>query len=276
MSQALPQISVLLPVYNAEKTIAMAIESILNQSFKDFELILIDDGSRDQTLKVIEPYLAKDSRIVLLKNPQNMRLAKSLNRGIEIARGKYLARMDADDYSYPDRFEKQFSYMEAHPDVGISGGTMEVVDANDNLTSIRRYFLEDEIIRQNIFYFSPFCHPAIIMRKSVIDQVGGFVHEYNPAEDYELYFRIGKISKFGNLDDVLLRYKILDSSMTGKQTWAMEKKSIQIRWKYFKSPEYHVKLIHRIYNFMHFVSLYILSSKLKVIIYQALRDEKAK
>jgi glycosyltransferase involved in cell wall biosynthesis len=276
MSRRSPLISVILPVFNAEMTIAVAIESILSQSFRDFELILIDDGSKDQTLKVIEPYVGKDSRIVLLKNPQNMRLARSLNRGIEVARGKYLARMDADDYSYPDRLEKQFRYMEAHPEIGVSGGTMEVVDSLDRVTSIRRYFLEDGEIRKNIFYFSPFCHPAIIIRKSVIDKVGGFIHEYNPAEDYELYFRIGKISHFGNLNDTLLRYKILETSMTGKQTWSMEKKSIQIRWLYFNSPEYKVKMVHRIYNFLHFISLYILPSRTKVFIYQALRDERAK
>lgn len=123
-----PQVTVLLPVYNGEKYIAQAIESILNQSFRNFELRIIDDGSKDSSVKIVQSY--SDPRIRIVKNPQNLGLVQTLNRGITLIKSEYLARMDADDIALPDRLEKQLLFMQARPEVGLLGGAIQLVDEN--------------------------------------------------------------------------------------------------------------------------------------------------
>src|SRR5438270_280343 len=117
MKKNIPKISVIMPAYNAQKYISQAIESILNQTFKDFELIIIDDASQDNTAKIIGDFARKDNRIIYLRNKENLKLSKALNLGIKKAQGKYIARMDADDISLPDRLDKQFSFMEKHQEI---------------------------------------------------------------------------------------------------------------------------------------------------------------
>lgn len=263
-----------MPVYNAERYIAEAIESILNQTFKDFEFIIIDDFSTDNTWEIIQEYAKKDKRIIPLRNKENLKLSKTLNKGIAITKGKYIARMDADDISVEDRLQKQFDYMEKKSDVGIVGGTMEIRDLNNRIIGKRRYNLTDEQIRKKIYRYSPFCHPLVMIRKSVLNQIGGYDERWNPAEDYELYFRIGKCSKFANLDDILLIYRMVPKSMTIGSAKKMDLKTIKIRKKYSNEDPYKMSLFDRVYTFLQCLAIYIVPKKCKIWLFHFLRDSK--
>lgn len=267
-----PKISVLMPAYNSEKYIGVAIESILNQTFSDFEFIIIDDCSKDKTWNIITTYAAKDDRIIPLRNEINMREAKTLNRGIGIARGKYIARIDNDDWSYPDRLKKQYNFMEEHSDVGISGGTINICDGNLQPKSQRKYALSDKQIRQKMFRYSPFCHPTVIIRRSILILTGLYNPDYYPPNDYELYFRIGLHSKFANLSDTLLKYRVLDNSITHTSTKRLEILTIAIRNKYAKA--YHMTFFDRLYNILQYLSIFIIPSWIKIRIFNFFRDDK--
>lgn len=271
-TQNKPLVSVVLPAYNAEKYLAEAIESIVNQTFKDFELIIINDCSKDQTLRIAQEYAKKDARILVLNNEENLRLSKTLNKGISYSKGKYIARMDADDVSTPERFKLQVDYLESHPDVGILGGSMLITDESGNVTGRRNYARDDKSLRKLIFNVSPFCHPAVMIRKEVLEKSGLYNPNSNPAEDLDIYFRIGKYSKFANLSDVLLRYRILPTSMTNSGIKNMELMSIKLRLKNATLNEYDATFFDYIYNFLHLMSVYILPYKIKMSLFKKIRD----
>lgn len=268
-----PTASVVLPAYNSQRFLREAIESILAQSFADFELIIVDDCSTDGTWALIQEYAARDSRVVPLRNAQNLRLARTLNRGIKAARGKYIVRMDHDDVSMPHRIETQVAFLESHPQVGIVGSSMEIMDEKGASIGLRRYNLTDAEIRRKIFLYCPFCHPATAMRKDVLERSGLYDHEFNPAEDYDLYFRLGMHGEFANLDEPLLRYRVVaGTSMTTSATRRLEAKTIAVRRKFARMPPYRMRWLDRAYNLLHYASLFLVPSELKRRWFAKLRD----
>jgi len=271
-----PLVSILMPSYNAEKYIEEAITSILNQTFTDFEFIIIDDNSVDSTISIVEKYKKLDDRIVLLRNTENLKMAKALNVGIKVAKGKFLARMDADDWSYPDRIRKQVLYMQKHPEVGILGGSMEIINEKGKKIGRRDYSCTDVEIRSKVFRYSPFSHPLIMLRKSSLDKVGYYNSLYNPAEDYELYFRLGEIAKFANLSDALIKYRIVDKSMTTGSTKKMELQTIAIRNKYSVGHGYRMSFFDFLYNRLHWFSIYFvpIPSAIKIRVFNFLRNSR--
>lgn len=271
--QAPPVISVLLSVYNAAQHVSLAIESILNQSVTDFELIIVDDCSSDASWGICKKYAQRDNRIVVVRNKLNLGGCKTLNVGLRLARGRYIARQDNDDWSYPDRLEKQLEFMEAHPDVGIVGGSMEIMNEDGKVIGKRTYNLTDSEIRNKIFRYSPFCHPLVMFRKSILDAVGEYNSAYAPADDYDLYFRIGKLSKFANLNEVLLKYRVVSTSLTNSRTKKMELATVKVRSLYQSDNGYSACLLDRIYNYLHFVSIFAVPSKLKIYLFNLVRND---
>lgn len=266
-----PLISVVMPAYNAERYISEAIESILKQSFKDFELIIIDDCSTDKTPEIIQKYSKQDPRIKTYRNETNMKLAKTLNTGIKHANGKYIARMDADDVSLPNRLEIQKTFMEKHPYVGILGGGMVIMNQNGEKISKRSYHRDDPSIRKHMFRFSPFCHPAVIIRKEAFDKTQGYKHEYNPAEDYEFYFQLGRFCEFANTDSELLRYRVVEGSMTTGKLKKMEIETIKIRFKYFL--EYKGSLFDLLYTIVQLMTVYITPANTRIWLFTKMREK---
>jgi glycosyltransferase involved in cell wall biosynthesis len=201
-----PMISVVLPVFNGEQTIGRGVESILNQTYGNFELIIINDGSTDRTPEILAGY--KDQRLVVLEQ-ENKGLVPSLNRGIKRARGKYIARMDADDESVPMRFEKQLSFLKQKPSCAIVGSTAKVVYP-DGKERIRIRPLNTESIKKNIVRVCPFTHSSVMIRKSVFDRVGLYDQSLDGSkellvEDYDLWVRIlATGDEMANLPDVLI------------------------------------------------------------------------
>lgn len=201
----MPKISVILPAYNAEKYIKEALDSILSQTFADFELIVLNDCSQDSTEEIILSY--EDPRIVYVKNEENLGVARTLNKGLALAKGEYIARMDADDISLPQRFQKQVEYLDAHGEYGICGCWLQVFsDEGDG--AVVQYAQEDREIRADQLFNSGFAHPGVMLRSHALWQAGeGYDPLYEKAEDYELWHRMLSVSKGHNLPLPLLRYR---------------------------------------------------------------------
>jgi glycosyltransferase involved in cell wall biosynthesis len=270
---SLPLVSVILPVYNAERFLRTAIESILNQTYRNLELIIVNDCSRDGSLSIALEMASRDKRVRVLSNPENIKLSRSLNRAIESSKGMYLARMDADDVSSPLRIERQVRVLEENQEIAIVGCNIAIIDETGQRIGHRNYYSSDDEIRKKIFFFSPFCHPAIMIRKQIIDQTGAYDHSYNPAEDYELYFRLGKMGKFHNIDEELFTYRIVSDSMTQGGTLNMERKTIEVRKKYANTPGYPMPMTAAIYNFGHRVSLALVSPAVRVKVFNFIRQK---
>ncbi len=199
-------VSVLLPVYNAEKYLHEAITSVLQQSYKDFELIIINDGSSDKSDEIIRSF--KDPRIRYLINEQNIKLIKTLNRGIDEALGKYIARMDADDICMPDRFLRQVEFLEANNDYVMCGSWARIIDGEGNITGRIKRIDTDGMIRSNMLFTTPFLHPTVMIRTEALKK-----ERYSDValhcEDLELWIRLAANgdAKFKNLPYFLLEYR---------------------------------------------------------------------
>lgn len=199
-----PLVSVLLPVYNAAEHVQEAIQSILNQTFTDFELLIFNDGSTDESCAIIQNI--KDERIRFFDYTQNSGYIAHLNEGLRLAQGEYIARMDADDIAMPDRFAQQVALLEREPDVVLCGTAVETFGSEQTVAEVP---LTDREIRNELPFHSPMWHPTVMFRKPVIDKYQlCYNEEYMPAEDYKLWYDLSKVGEFRNLPNVLLRYRI--------------------------------------------------------------------
>ena len=249
----MPLVSVIMPAYNVEQYIAEAIESILTQSFGDFELIIVNDGSSDGTQSIIEEFARRDARIRSLSLQYNAGVQCARNLAIAQARGSFLAMMDADDISLPQRLEKQVSFLQSHPTVGIVGGSVYFVNERKEPIAVRRYWTGDAAIRKRMFVFIPFCMGVCMIRKSVFERAGMFNEKYPVAEDYDLYFRLGTMTQFANLNDVLYWCRLRPHSLSRERRGDMESLTVVLRQKYFQV--YGITILDRIYHLLHIFML---------------------
>lgn len=229
MGNQTPIITVLMPVYNGEHYLREAIDSILEQTLSDFELLIINDGSTDESEKTILSY--DDDRIRYVKNESNLKLIATLNKGLQLSRGKYIARMDADDIAAPTRLAKQLEFMESHPAVGICGTWFESFGSTN---SVVKYPISDSGIRYMALYQCPFCHPTVMLRTELIrNHELEFSHDYPHAEDYEFWLRAGRFTELHNLPEVLLKYRQHEESVSVKEASTQLDRSIVIRGQFF-------------------------------------------
>lgn len=265
-----PLVSVVMPVYNCQLYLSLAIKSILAQTYKNFEFIIIDDASIDAAPKILNDFNKIDKRIILLKNKTNLGVTKSLNIGVSKAKGKYIIRMDADDWSYPERFELQVALMEKNPTVSVSGSYIEICNSKLETIYLRKYHLSDKAIRKHIFRYSPFAHPATIWRTNILKK-----ERYNEmlttCQDYELYFRVGKFGKFLNLDKPLLKLRLHDRSMSASQNDLQWKNTVLIRLHAVLMLGYQMSKVDKIYVFLQEVCTTLLPVKLRFILFNFIR-----
>ena len=207
-----PLVSVVMPVYNGARYLPEAIESILNQTFSNFELVIIDDGSTDNSWDILTAYAAQDSRIVLSRNSENIKLIKTLNRGLSLARGQYIARMDADDISLPERLERQVTYLQCHPEVGLLGTGYYRLNV-EGKRSLRQPPLTDTEIRWKLLFGNVWCHPSIMFRSQLFESGELVYRQFAHAEDYELWTRLLPHTCGATLTVPLLIYRVHDSSV---------------------------------------------------------------
>lgn len=205
-----PLVSVIMPVYNGEKYLREAIDSILNQTFKDFELLLINDASTDNSEEIINSY--NDSRIIYIKNEQNLGLIKTLNKGLDLAKGEFIARMDADDISSPERFAKQIALFESNPEIGVCGTWFTLFRENHE-DKIIKHPEHNDSIKIGLLTSCFIGHPTVMMRKKAIENYRYDVN-YQAAEDFELWTRLVRVIKFYNIQESLLKYRFHASNMS--------------------------------------------------------------
>jgi len=212
-----PEISVVMSVYNEETYLRSAIESVLNQTFKDFEFIIFNDCSTDKTVDILKEFEAKDNRIILFEKPINKGFkgfVENLNIGISKARGKYIARMDADDYCLPDRFEKQFNFLEENPEVFLTGSSMILMNEKSEDTGEMSALSNPDLIRKRTKIDNPIFHPTIMFRNEP-DLI--YRDKFYACEDFDFHLR--KLSEnrvLHNISEPLLKYRILESSISRK------------------------------------------------------------
>jgi glycosyltransferase involved in cell wall biosynthesis len=227
-----PIISVLLTVYNGSKFLSEAIESILKQSFSNFEFIIINDGSTDNSEEIILSY--KDSRIIYKKNPENYGLIKTLNLGFSLVQGEYIARMDADDISHPDRFQKQVQFLNKNSEYGLIGTGVNLLNGEKKTQLL--YHTDDESLKFALAFYCPFIHPSVMIRKSCIEHLEViFDKQFVHAEDYDLWTRLAFLTKMANLPEYLLDYRIHDSQISSQHTLHQNELSKSIRKNYLKN-----------------------------------------
>jgi glycosyltransferase involved in cell wall biosynthesis len=203
MINSSPLVSVLMPVYNGEKYLREAIDSILNQTFTDFEFLIINDGSTDDTENIILSYT--DARIRYLKNKENLKLIATLNKGLDLAQGKYIARMDADDISLPKRLEQQVDFMEKNPNIGLLGSWVRNFgEGNDyDIT----FNIGHRNIRFELFFHNYFHHPSVMLRTEILRKYNLYFPRVLHAEDYALWINLSNYTEFEILPAILLYYR---------------------------------------------------------------------
>lgn len=206
-ANAAPRVSVLLASYNSEQFIEACIESVLAQTFCDFEFIIIDDASTDGSFALLQEVGRHDSRVRVIRNKYNLGLGASLAQGVEIARGDYVIRIDADDLCFPDRLDRQVRFLDEYPDVDVLGGAAVEINAEGKTGRVRRMPITHEKIIQNI-WACPFIHPTVAFRRKRILAVGNYNATLRRRQDYELWFRCARQGlRFANLQDPLIYYR---------------------------------------------------------------------
>lgn len=207
-------VSVILPVYNAGKYLDIAIESVLSQTFTNFELLLLDDGSTDESLSRLEYYASQDTRCKVYSRP-NRGVAFTLNEGLNLASSDLIIRMDQDDICRPQRFEKQVRYMAEHPECVLVGSKVQLIDPEAMPMMEMGHCQTHEEIDAGLSWGGAFIFdPTIVVRKSAILAVGGYRAEYEYAEDLDLFLRLAEVGRLANLPDVLVEYRQHSTSMS--------------------------------------------------------------
>ena len=202
-----PTVSVVMSVFNGEAFLREAVESILAQTFTDFEFIIVDDGSTDRTAEILSDYAKRDNRVCVVTQ-ENRGRAESLNRGIDLARAPLLARMDADDISLPHRLKEQVDFLNSHPEVGLLGGAYSQMDPTGRIFGTVRAPLDDSEIRTRMLQENPMCHPAVVMRRDTALRSDGYRKALLDVDDYDLWLRVAERTQLANLDTVVLQYRI--------------------------------------------------------------------
>lgn len=222
MKNKTPLISVILPAYNAEEHIYNAAQSILRQSCSDFELIIINDGSEDNSEKIIDDI--KDTRVIKIYHKKNQGLISTLNEGIDISKGKFIARMDSDDISLPQRFNHQINYMNRNPEVGICSTWFKIKYTKSY--SYKKEETNPEKVKCKLLFSCPIAHPAVLLRKNILMQRRDYYSmDFPHAEDYELWTRLCEITKISNVPRVLFEYRVSEEQVSNKHK-DIQRKSI--------------------------------------------------
>ncbi len=233
-----PLVSVVMPAFNAEPFLHSAIESLLAQTLSDFELIMIDDGSTDKTKSIASRF--RDPRVHILSQP-NRGIVASLNRGFGAARGTFIARMDADDTSHPDRLQKQVDYLQAHPEVGVVGSFAQAISATDELGAVMTTMWTPSDVHRRLFLGNALVHGSVMLRRSLFAKGGGYEGSEYTAEDYGLWLRLLPHCQIANLPTVLYAYRENAQGISQQNATKQNRLATQLKqhaWESLTLPRY--------------------------------------
>jgi glycosyltransferase involved in cell wall biosynthesis len=262
-----PRVSVILASYNGEKYIAKAIKSVLNQSYYNFELAIVNDGSQDSTKKIIENFSKRDGRIVIFDNKENIGFPKSLNLGLEVAKGEYIARIDDDDeWICSDKLEKQVKFLDTNKEYVLVGTGIIAIDETEKELGKYLYPATDEEIRKQSLVRCCFAHSSVLFRKEAALNCGGYdeSRELYPLEDHDLWLKLGISGKFANISEYCIKYMVRAGSMSRNKPLEQAKKGIFLTKKYRNQyPNYSKTIVLRCLGILKIVFLRILPFSLR-------------
>lgn len=271
MSKTSPRVSVIIPAFNAQNVIAESLKSILNQTYGAIECIVIDDCSTDRTWQILQEFAASDTRVRIYQNQNNLGVGGNRNKGIGLAKGEFICWQDADDIALPDRIALQLRYLQENPQVGVVGGYLQFFGTNVK-ESIRKYPEHDRELRKIIFKFNPIAQPAMMCRAECFRAVGLYNEKYRVDEDLDMLFRLGEKYEFANVQQVVIRYRQDEKSLTGANLKHMELMTIRLRKLYAGSPAYKPTMFDYAYNLVQYLSIFIIPPKLKIRLFNLLRN----
>ncbi len=232
-------VSVVMASYNDKpEDLDAALRSVVEQGLQEWELVVVDDSTSAESIAVLEGYARQlGERMVYRRNQRRLGFVASMNMALGLAHGELIARMDGDDICLSDRFESQVSFLAAHPEVGILGGDMEIMSVDGKKLSVRRYKRGRDEIRKVSFFRNPLAHPTVMMRRSVLDEIGVYNPLFRKSEDYELWLRaLKKGVVIENLDKVLIRYRVPEASSLKRNgdnwTFGMRAKLMHFSWRF--------------------------------------------
>lgn len=214
-------------VYNGMPYLMEAVRSILNQSFKGFEFIVVDDASTDNSLRFL--HSLKDKRLKILRNKKNLGLAASLNKALKVARGEYIARMDADDLSYPKRLEKQIKFMIKNPSIDLCGTWVDLINENGGKIGEKRYPSNPKRLKNSISWYTAVVHPTYFGKKSLFDELKGYRENFDFAEDYDFLSRARSDFKIANIPQILFQWRLWDKRRSRSEMNMMDKIDLNIK-----------------------------------------------
>ncbi len=247
LSNAKPLISILMPVYNAHEYLVGALDSILSQTYSNWELIAIDDCSTDDSFLTLAQYERIDPRIKAYKNIVNMGVGKTLDKAVKMARGEFIARMDADDLSYPDRFEKQVKFLLENPDVIALGGQVRLIDDKGKNIGVKMFPTDSAKLYTMLYTNVPIQHPTLMINRTQLPADFGWYGGWKKAQDLYLFFQLVKYGKLANLSDFVLDYRFYSDSNSlknPKDTYSITKKiRAEAKSKFGYKPSFKSRLI---------------------------------
>ena len=213
MKECSALVTVLMAAYNAESYLLETLESILAQTYYNFEFLIINDGSEDKTLSILKRYEGKDSRVRVI-TIENRGLVKSLNTGLNEAKGKYIARIDADDVAFPNRIERQVFFLQENPEIVCVGSYYEVIDERSQALTILDAPVDDTTIQEKLIEgHTVICHPTVMMDRETVLSVGGYIAQFFLVEDLDLWICLGEVGKLANIPEALTQYMFSNSSI---------------------------------------------------------------
>jgi len=229
----MPKVSVIMPAYNDAVYVRKAIDSVLGQSFSDFEFIIANDCSADNTGAIIQEYARQDSRVIYLVNEKNLGVTGSLNRGLKQARGEFIARIDSDDYWLDrDKLKKQVDLLEKNKDCGLCGTFAQAIDENEKVLFKIIYPTEDKAIKKQMLRRNCFVHSSVVFRQELAARRGFYDEAEKYVEDYGLWLRIGEISRLANLPEISLAYRVNSAGVTQKHNTAQIRANLNLIFKH--------------------------------------------
>lgn len=272
-----PLVSVVMPVYNAGEFIVESIESILNQTYGNFEFIIVDDASTDNSYEIAKHYADRDPRITLLRNRTNQGVSITVKRAIRKAKGTYLARMDADDISHPTRLEKQVKYLMFHLQTVAVGAQCQIINEYGEVTGKKTFPLEFEKIYRYIFTFVPLQQPSLMIARTRLPKNFEFYHDgMNTAEEIELIFKLFTYGRVENMPEYLLQYRIHSHNTSFKNLRQTFYLTLISRIKSVSNYGYKPHFMDILINIMQLTVISILPQRTSLWLYRQIRNIASK
>lgn len=233
-----PSVSVILSCHNQADYLKVAIKSVLNQTYQSFEVVVINDASTDATAAILSRI--KDTRVRVITASKRLGLAQALNQAARVAKGKYLARMDADDIAAKNRLKIQVAYLEKHPTAAMCGSAVTLIDKTGVTIGVKRYPQDYWRLKEVIMRYNPFIHPTVMLSKKIFDDVGGYNPDLNGAEDYDLWLRLLAKYEAVNLSKKLLFYRVNPEGISWRNLKQTEWQALRARFNAIKRGDYPV------------------------------------